>query len=106
MILEKLEDLLTIDTDSNKAADNKNLLKKLKQLIKETKAQKKEAEDIADDLPFLGVSVVGDKHITLKFDLETKKAVVDTIEQDERKQNYMAKYHARNILDLLSKEQR
>lgn len=106
MILEKIEDLLTIDTDSNKALDNKNLLKKLKQLIKEGNAQKKDSDKLSGELPYTGVSVVGDKHITLKFDLESRQAVVEKIEQDQRKQNYMAIYHAKAILDKVNKEQR
>jgi hypothetical protein len=106
MVLEKIEDLLTIDTDANKANDNKNLLKKLKQLIKEGNAQKQDAEDLAGDLPFTGVSVVGSKHITLKFDLESRKAVVSEVEEDGRKQNYMAMYHAKSILEKANKEQR
>jgi hypothetical protein len=106
MVLENLEDLLTIDTDSNKAADNKNLLKKLKQIIKAQNHQEKEDNALAEDLPYTGVSVVGDKHITLKFDLESRKAVVEKIEEDPRKQNYMAAYHAKNILLQVSKEQK
>lgn len=106
MILEKIEDLLTIDTDSQKAQDNKNLLKKLKQLIKEGNAQKQEAVDLAEDLPYSGVSVMGSKHIILKFDLESRKAAVSEVLEDERKQNYMAMYHAKSILDKINKEQR
>lgn len=106
MVLEKIEDLLNIDTDSQKAADNKNLLKKLKQIIKAQNHQEKEDNALAEDLPYTGVSVVGNSHVTLKFDLESRKAIVDEVVEDPRKQNYMAAYHAKNILLQVSKEQK
>jgi hypothetical protein len=109
MKLEKLQDLLTIDTDSNRAQDNKNLLKRLKQLLKEDVQEEKEAENLAGELPYTGVSIVGTNYITLKFDLESKKAVVEKVETDSRDtkgRNYMAVYHAKNILLGLGKEQK
>lgn len=109
MVLTKIEDLLTIDTESNKAQDNKNLLKKLKQLIKEGKSQEVDDQNLAEELPFTGVSVVGDKFVTLKFDLESRKAVVESAEYDSRDirgRNYMAMYKADNALKKLGKEQK
>lgn len=106
MVLESLEDLLTIDTDKNKAEDNKRLLTKIKQLLKSQNKEVKSNEELAEDLPYEAVSVVGNRHITLRFDLESKKAAVFKVEQDERKQDYMALYHANNLLKDISRRQR
>ena len=109
MKLEKLEDLLTVDTATNKADANKKLLLQIKQLIK--KENKKEAsnEVLADSLPYEAISVVGSKYVTVKFDIATKQAVVSNIEHDSRDvgvKNYMAVYHATNKLRLLGKNQK
>lgn len=109
MKLEQLEDLLEIDIEKNKADDNKRLLRKIKQILKSENKQEAKQEEKAGDLPYEGVSIVGNKLVTLKFDLESKEAVVAGVEVDSRDagvKNYMAAYHAANKLKELSKKQK
>ena len=109
MKLETLNDLLDIDTDKNKADDNKRLLRKVKQLLKSENKAEKQLEASADDMPYEAVSVVGKKLVTIKFDLESKKGVVVSEEEDSRDTNIrnpMASYFAGQKLKKISKEQR
>ena len=108
-MLVELTDLLTINTDDNKAPENKALLRKLKQLIKKQDKLETNLEVKADSLPFEGISVVGNKAVTLKFNLETKEAVVSEIHEDGRDtghKNYMAVHHATLKLKQIGKDQR
>lgn len=109
MELEKIEDLLKIDTDSNKAGDNKNLLKKLKQLLKKTNKKEANLEKKAEDMPYEAVSVVGNKCVTVSFNLETKEAVVSDVKVDTRDagmSNHMATHNATIKLQKLSVKHR
>jgi hypothetical protein len=109
MKIEKIEDLLTIDTDKLKADQNKALLRKVKQLLKSTNKKAEDTEVLADSMPYEAVSVVGNKSIKLKFDLETGQGVVSDIFEDSRYtggQNYMAVSHASKVLAKLGKEQK
>ena len=109
MKLETLNDLLEIDTDKNKADDNKRLLRKVKQLLKSETKSEKQLEESADDMPYEAVSVVGKKLVTIKFDLDSKKGVVISEEEDSRDtdiRNPMASYFASQKLKKISKEQR
>ena len=107
--METLQDLLTIDTDKNKADDNKKLLRKVKQLLKAETKEEAKKEVLAENLPYEGVSVVGNKLVTLKFDLDSKEAFFEKVEVDPRDvkfKNHMAAYNAGNIIKDLSKNQR
>lgn len=107
--LEKLEDVLTIDQTTLKAQEAKDVIKKIKQLMKVDKIEDVEAQEEASDYPYTGVSVVGDKLITLKFDLQTNKARVVSAEKDTRDtrgRNHMVTYFAINTLEKLAKEQK
>lgn len=109
MKLEKLEDLLTIDTDKLKAAENKRLLTKLKQLLKSDKKEEAKADESAEDYPYTAVSVVGSTYVEVSFDLETKKArVVDTSKdgRDTRGRNHMVSHKAITKLHKLAREQK
>ena len=107
-MINELEDLLTINTDANKADQNKKLLLKVKQLLKKSNKAEVVQEKEAVDMPYEAVSVVGNKFITLKFDLKSKKGTVVEIQEDTRDtggKNYMATYHANNALKQLGKVQ-
>jgi len=109
MKLENIEDLLTMDTDSNKADANKKLLRKVKQLLKTGAKKEENSQVLAESLPFTAVSVVGTQLVTVKFNLDTKEAIVDNVEVDERdtaKSNHMATYRSRELLLKLSREQK
>ena len=107
--MESLEELLQIDTDGNKAAENKTLLKEIKQLLKKTNKKETNLEKKAEELPYEAVSVVGNRCITVKFSLETKEAVVSDIEVDSRdtgKSNHMAQFKANSKLGKLANKHR
>lgn len=109
MKLENLEDLLTLDTDKFKADENKKLLRSIKQLLKKEVKVEASLENKAKDLPYEAVSVVGNSFVTLKFDLDSKEAVVEKAEVDSRDtgtKNYMAAYAATNALKHIAKNQR
>lgn len=100
--LEKVTDILTIDQDKLKAAEAKAVIKKLKQLLKVDKIEDREASEKAADLPYEGVSIVGNKLVTLRFDLETKEARVTDIGKphpaDTRGRTYMVRAKAEDKL--------
>jgi len=81
MKIEKLEDLLKIDTDKMKSVDKSRLLTRIKQLLKlEDKIEAKSDEE-AMDLPYEGIGVVHNKLAIIKFDLASKKArVIEVME--------------------------
>lgn len=102
--MENLEDVLNIDTDGAKAAENKALLKQIKQLLKKQNKKETNLEKKAEDLPYEAVSVIGNRCITLKFSLETKEGVVTDIEIDSRDQgvsNHMASFKASGKLQKI-----
>lgn len=106
--MERLEDLLSIDTDSNKANENKMLLTKIKQLLKKTEKKENNLNAKAGDLPYKAVSVVGKKLVHIKFSLETREAVVEKEESftQDVYNNNMAVYYGLNKLKELGKHQK
>lgn len=109
MKLETLEDVLAIDTDKLKAQENKRLLTRIKQLLKSDKKEETKADENAADYPYTAVSVVGNKYVKIKFDLESKKArVVDvqTDGRDTRGRNHMVGFKAINELEGLVNKQK
>ena len=109
MKLEKLEDLLEINTDELKAPENKRLLTRLKQLLKSEIKQEVKADEIAEDFPYDAVSIVGNKIVHLKFDLTSKKARVTDSEvdgRDVRGKNHMALAKASVIINRFATKQK
>lgn len=108
MKLESLEDLLTIDTEKLKSPEKSRLLTRVKQLIKGENKQEAKADENAKDLPYEGISVVGNKKVEIKFDLETKEARITDVSTDTRDitTNYMAGAQAVNRLKELVKKQK
>lgn len=107
--MKELNELLNIDTDGNKATENKTLLKKLKQLIKKTDKNESNLQAKAEDLPYTAIAVVGSKYVELKFSLDTKEAVVSNVTQDTRDnrgRNHMASAKADNAIRSMSKKQK
>ena len=109
MKLDNLEDLFEIDHEKLKAAENKRVITKIKQLLKADNKSEARAEKEASEYPFEAVSVVGNKAVYLRFDLETKEArVVDvkTDGRDTRGRNHMVSHQALLYLEKLSKKQK
>lgn len=107
--LEKLEDLLQIKEESLKAAEAKAVIKKVKQMMKTSGAESKIADEEAKNLPFTGVSVVGNKLVKINFDLASKEARVMEVIEDSRDRvgkNHMATFNAVTELERLSKKQK
>jgi hypothetical protein len=105
--MESLEEVLSIDTDSQKAGENKALLKEIKQFLKKQTKKEVNLEKKAEDMPYEAVSVVGNRFVSIKFSLETREAVVVDIEVDSRdngKQNYMAFGRADNKLRTMTRD--
>lgn len=99
--MESLEDLLQIDTDSAKAQENKNLLKQIKQFLKKQHKKEVNLEKKAEELPYEAVSVIGNKLVLLRFDINTKQGIVTDLKIDTRDsnlQNNMALYYAKSKL--------
>lgn len=109
MQIEKLEDILTINMDKLKSPEKTRLLTKIKQLIKADNKSEAKEEEAAVDYPYEAISIVGEKLITLKFDLDTKKARVVNTETDTRDikgRNYMSGADAVKRLTKLVKTQK
>jgi hypothetical protein len=113
MKMDTLEDLFEIDHEKLKAAENKRVITRIKQLLKadgkEERKAEANAEANAEEMPYEGVSVVGNKKVTLKFDLKTKEARVVDVKvdpRDTRGRNHMARYFAEKKLLKLAKEQK
>lgn len=107
--MENLEEVLSIDTDSQKAGENKALLKEIKQFLKKQTKKETNLEKKAEDMPYEAVSVVGNRYVTIKFSLETKEALVVDIEVDTRDtgvQNHMASFKAKGRLDKIARTTR
>lgn len=105
MKLDNLEDLLKVDTDSGKAQENKNLLKEIKQILKKQTKAEINLDKKAEEMPYEAVSVVGNRFVTVKFNLDTREAVVSDIRVDSRDtgvQNHMALYSATSKLREIS----
>lgn len=81
--LERLEDLLTMDTDKMKSPDKSSVLRRIKQLIKlEDKIEAKTDEE-AMDLPYEAIGIVGSRIVTVKYDINSKNARVVDVEEEE-----------------------
>ena len=71
---------------------------------------KKNANDdaLAENLPFEAYSVIGNKLVTVKFDLDSKEAIVSDVAEDTRDQkgvtNYMAMYKGIELLKKIGKK--
>ncbi len=109
MKLENLEDLLTINTDTLKSPEKGRLLTRIKQLIKANGKVEDSADELAKDLPYLAISVVGNKYVEVAFDLSTKYGRivdVDIDTRDIRGKNYMSGARAIKRMQELIKEQK
>lgn len=109
MKLDNLEDLFEIDHEKLKAAENKRVITKIKQLLKADNKSEARAEKEASEYPYDAVSVVGNKVVYIKFDLDTKEArVVDLFvdARDVKGKNFMAADKALNFLEKLVKIQK
>lgn len=104
-MLNSLEDLLNIDTDANKAVDNKKLLSKIKQLIKESSNNERNLDLISEELPYSGVAVVGYQVVKLKFDIKSRQAVVEEVIEPDVKEKYMAFHEAGKIMNEIKRRQ-
>jgi len=107
--LERLEDLLTIDENKLKSPDKTAVIRKIKQLLKAENKSEVLAEDEAEDFPYEAVSIVGNTYVTVKFDIESKKARVietHTHPTDTRGKNYMVGAEAIKKMQKLIKEQK
>ena len=107
--LEKLEDLLTIDEQKLKAPESRAVITKLKQLLKENDIDEEVLEKEAEEYPYVGVSVVGNKYVEIKFDLKTKAARISEVlidPRDTRGKNYMAASKAVDKVKRLYKVQK
>ena len=107
--LEKLEDLLTIDENKLKSPDKSAIIRKIKQLLKAENKADVIAADESEDFPYEGVSIVGNTSVSIKFDLESKKArVIETHAHptDTRGKNYMVGAEAIKKMQKLIKEQK
>lgn len=103
--LEKIEDLLEVDITTLKSADKSKLLNRLKALINlGDKIEVKTTEEAKKNLPYEGISVVNDKLITIKFDLDSKEARVTDVIEDSRPP--VIGLMAINMVKKLTKEQK
>lgn len=102
--METLEDLLKINTETMKLKDLKELCRKMKGLIKVRDKKEEVLSSKSEDLKYEAVSVVGKKFIKLKFDLDSKEAVVVDSIKDSRDvfNNAMAFYSAKELLHKLA----
>jgi hypothetical protein len=109
MKLEELTDILEIDESKLKSPDKSNVIRRIKQLLKAENKSEVIAEDEAEDYPFEAVSIVGNTYVTVKFDIESKKARVietHTHPTDTRGKNYMVGAEAIKKMQKLIKEQK
>jgi hypothetical protein len=90
--LESLNDLLTIEVEKLKSPEKTRLLTRIKHLIKNGNKTEANQDEAAKDLPYEAISVVGNKLVEIKFDLESKKARVINTSSDSRdiKSNYLS----------------
>lgn len=107
--LNKLEDLLAIDENGLKSPEKSAVIRKIKQLLKNNGAEEKIADEEAKDLPHEAVAVIGNKLVTVKFDLESKEARVSEVSTDSRdvkNKNHMARYHAIKAIETMASNRR
>lgn len=109
MKLEKLEDLLEINPDNLKSPEKTRLIVKIKQLIKAGNKAEILADEKVKDLPYVAVSVVGNKYVEIGFDIPSKDGRVIHVETDDRDirgKNYMSGSKAIRRIKELVKEQK
>jgi hypothetical protein len=109
MKLEQLSDILEIDESKLKSPDKSNVIRRVKQLLKAENKSEVIAEDEAEDYPYEAVSIVGNNYVTVKFDIDSKKARVietHTHPTDTRGKNYMVGAEAIKKMQKLIKEQK
>lgn len=87
---------LSKDIDAMKKDSLQKYVRELIAHVKSTTKKETKADEIAVDYPYEAVSIVGNKFVTLKFDLESKEARVVDVSIDSRdiKTNHMAAYKA------------
>lgn len=109
MKLDKLEDLFEIDHEKLKVAETKRVITKIKQLLKSDNKSEARAEKEAKEYPYDAVSIVENKVVFLKFDLDTKEARVVNVSidpRDSKGRNFMGTDKALKFLDKLSRTQK
>jgi len=99
---------LTKNIDTMKKDELQKYARELIAHIKGAVKQEAKAEELAEEFPYEAVSVIDKKFVTLKFDLESKKARVIDVKTDSRdvRNNNMAVYFANNKLIELGKKQK
>lgn len=106
--LETLSDVLAIDEVALKTGEKSEVIKRIKQLLKEENKSTAISDKEAEGYPYIGVSVVGNKMVTIKFDLADNSArVVEAITdpRDRRGKNIMATANAITMIKKLHKTQ-
>ncbi len=101
MEIEKLEDLLTVDTQLLKSAEKEKLLKCIKRLLKAQGKESKKDEVLASELPYTAVGLVGNKLTYVKYSIASNQAVVDETKVDSAdsgNQNHMAAFAGIELL--------
>lgn len=106
--LETLSDVLDINEVALKTGEKSEVIKRIKQLLKVENKSEEVADKEAEEYPYTGVSIVGNKLVTIKFDLLDNSArIVDvsTDPRDRRGKNVMATAEAVNMIKRLRKTQ-
>ncbi len=106
--LETLSDLLNIDETSLLTGEKTKVITRIKQLLKVENNSSKVADKEAEDYPYTGVSIVGNKLVVLKFDLTDNSARVTEVTtdgRDRRGKNIMATANAITMIKRLHKNQ-
>lgn len=102
--LERLEDLLTMDTDKMKSPDKSSVLRRIKQLIKlEDKIEAKTDEE-AMDLPYEAIGIVGSKLVILKYDIVSKHARVVEVDDSETRTPVTGAIAIRKMQNLVANQ--
>lgn len=96
-MINEIKELLTIDTNSLKASDNKKLLNKIKQLLKGEIKLEKQEENVPSNLPFYAVSAIGNTSYIIKFNPETEEFKITNKTVDTRG-GHMSFYNCKNDL--------
>jgi len=106
--LETLSDVLNIDEVALKTGEKSEVIKRIKQLLKEENKSAEVSDKEAEGYPYTGVSIVGNKLVVLKFDLADNSARVTEVSvdgRDRRGKNIMATANAITIIKKLHKTQ-
>ena len=106
--LETLSDVLNVDETSLKTGEKSEVIKRIKQLLKVENKSEEVADKEAEEYPYTGVSIVGNKLVVLKFDLADNSARIVNVSvdsRDRRGKNVMATAEAVNMIKRLRKSQ-